>query len=907
MGFLLKRTGGEDFPDHLKMLISGSPKGGKALRNDQRVLTPRGWIPISDIKVGDAVIGSNGRPTQVVGVFPQGVRPMYEVVTDDGQTVFADAEHVWTVCPHSHPQRNVTTIEVAKHLATNKRFAYLPMVEPIATSSGDLDIDPYLLGLLLGDGGFTHQGRGSGTTRFHKPEPELHRAIQRILPEAKLSWNAEMNALTISDAYRGGSTGKLVTTLISLGLWGHKSEEKFIPEVYKWASADERFALIQGLMDTDGGMNGKSAAFYTSSPQLRDDFVDVVRSLGGVATVRTKLEPHYSYKGEDRIGRPAYNISVRLPEEFGAPFRLGRKIAAWSNGARKRPPTRRIVSVRQVDDAEATCIKVAAEDGLFVTEGYVVTHNTSFIGTVPNIIVADTEPHANNLQSIAHLNVPYLAIHGTADLQQLLTVLRDDTLRAKVAEQAGMPKVEAVAIDTLDTLQQIMKNERLKEVRRTQFQRDDWGWLKEEMTQLVKSFTELPMHVLFTVHTKTIQIGDENDGRTIMRPGLEGAIAESIAGMVGYSLLAFRRQEIRSDGSPYTKYWLRAEGDENYDYLGNRTAGRLPDVIEPSFAAVHKAAMQGRQIAQQQTPTPIQVTGAQAQAVAAEPAPAAEEAQASTPPTSVPAAPTAAPPVTPSDDSNEPINDTALPHVAKVFEELGMAFPEAFVRQMTMKQARDLVRMWRAIQGDHADGRVEDPKKEMIGYLEALLPTPTPAPAAVPQADTPVEQATPAASSEPSTPPAQTTPIADPNGTIPQILAYVDGDAERAQEIYDAESEKPKPRLTLINALIELGAQPEPVMPELPEEVAEPVDTAPASSAPEPADQGTGDPTVMAKAEETVYRILGGVPVDENGTVKPCEQCGNPVDDTDIAQLAKTRFQRWLCTDDYVAATKAPK
>ena len=227
---------------------------------------------------------------------------------------------------------------------------------------------------------------------------------------------------------------------------------------------------------------------------------------------------------------------------------------------------------------------------------------TTLLGTVPNIVIADTEPHANNLQSIAHKNLPYVTVNSSADLQRLLLVLGDDAMRAKAATQLSMPEIEAVGIDTIDTLQQILKKERLRETHQSQFLRDDWGWLKDEMISILRAFTALPLHVFFVVHTKTHELGQGDDARTVVLPGLQGAIAEEIAGMVGYSLLSFRKGEIRPDGSPYTKYWLRAEGDETYEYLGNRAAGQLPDVIEPSFAAIYDAAVSGRKAIQ----TPVQ-------------------------------------------------------------------------------------------------------------------------------------------------------------------------------------------------------------------------------------------------------------------------------------------------------------
>ena len=220
---------------------------------------------------------------------------------------------------------------------------------------------------------------------------------------------------------------------------------------------------------------------------------------------------------------------------------------------------------------------------------------TTLLGTVPNILVLDTEPHANNLESIAHKDVPYVTITNSDDLRQVAMVLGNDSLRKQLAQNTyGIPDIGAVAIDTLDTLQKILKAERLKENRSTQFLRDDWGWLKTEMEKIVEMFTSLPMHVFFMVHTKTQEMGKGDDAYTTVLPGLEGAIAQSIAGMVGYSLLSFRKEEMKPDGTVYTKYWLRTEGDRVHEFLGTRTAGKLPTIIAPDKTTIYNTVMANR-------------------------------------------------------------------------------------------------------------------------------------------------------------------------------------------------------------------------------------------------------------------------------------------------------------------------
>ena len=516
---------------------------------------------------------------------------------------------------------------------------------------------------------------------------------------------------------------------------------------------------------------------------------------------------------------------------------------------------------------------------------------TSFLGTVPNILILDTEPFANNLQSVAHLNIPYATITGSADLEQIKLILGEKSLRAQLAESLGMEKIEAVAIDTMDTLQGILKRERMKELHQVKFLRDDWGWLKETMIGIVASFTALPLHVFFTAHTKTKDIGTEQDGRTIVLPGLEGAIAESIAGMVGYSLLNFRKQEVLPDGKAKTSYYLRAEGDETYGFLGNRAAGRLPDIIEPHFKTLLQYAVAGReaipapvqplvQIAVTKAATVTNVTNVTNAVVAGgTPAPAGVIPTQRTASTAAESAPAHV--ALPADA--EPVNPTALPHVKKVYDALGLAFPEALVMTKTLGEARMVVKLWKAIQEDATQGKTtpgSTPQQEMTDNLKAMGFL--------------VGEATPVAA------PAAVSPKID--GTIEQVLAYVGDDLGRAQEAYDLESAKEKPRNSLTDKLFTKGAKVHP--DRTPDAVQTPVEI-PATPAVTPRLTVADAITTAVPAVSAIQAGLGGEVISEEVTGDaPCEQCNNPVDDLDIAALSKTRFGRWLCVNDYIQATK---
>lgn len=552
---------------------------------------------------------------------------------------------------------------------------------------------------------------------------------------------------------------------------------------------------------------------------------------------------------------------------------------------------------------------------------------TTLLGTVPNILVLDTEPHANNLDSIAHLDLPYATITNTEDLRHILMILGNDSLRKQMAQGTyGIPDIGAVAIDTLDTLQKLMKTERMKEQKSSQFLRDDWGWLKTEMENLVQAFTALPMHVFFMVHVKTQEIGKGDDAYSTVLPGLEGSIAQSIAGMVGYSLLSFRTEEIAPDGKTFTKYWLRTEGDRTHDFLGTRTAGRLPSVIEPDMAAIYRAVMAGRPKKPAQppaaaTPPPASpandpaVTPPAAEEVAQNPSQAPEVATevqtrvgtgepagegTAAPADGTPAVADNTPPPAEKPAADEPMTPAAMGHVKRVYEAVNVAFPMELVEAKTVGEARDLVKYWRAIQQDAQEGKGQPgktPVEEMVEVMGSL-------------------GWIPAEGAEPPAPAKVIEPKVD--GTIEEVQAYITGlgdgvDLERVQEAYDLESMKgDQARATLMKKLEGYGAKPSPEPTpdvqtdvETPAEAVTPETPAADTSSTESTEKADREAARDAEAVKAVEEGLGGEVIEEG--INPdalCEVCGKKVDDLDLAELGMKRFNKMLCVSDYVAHQK---
>jgi replicative DNA helicase len=161
-----------------------------------------------------------------------------------------------------------------------------------------------------------------------------------------------------------------------LGLWGIPSQQKFIPEVYVTASRGVRLELLSGLMDTDGWVEKwGSARFCSTSERLARDVADLVRSLGGWCSVRARRTT-YAYGGTTKTGRPAFVCNIHHPEPKTM-FQLTVKRArALTAPRRRRRPV--FATVERVRTAEAQCIAVTHPSGLYITDEYVVTHNTAF-------------------------------------------------------------------------------------------------------------------------------------------------------------------------------------------------------------------------------------------------------------------------------------------------------------------------------------------------------------------------------------------------------------------------------------------------------------------------------------------------------------------------------------------------
>jgi phosphate starvation-inducible protein PhoH and related proteins len=328
----------------------------------------------------------------VLGVYPQGRREVFRVRAQDGASTLCCGEHLWAVATRDDrrrgkPVRVLETREMIGQLrAAHAHRFELPLVsQPVEFPAQDVPMDPYALGLLLGDGCMTT----STTPSFTTADPELASALELALDSIELRRKSEVDyVLRHTAGYRGSRGGVIVSNPVTvvlrqLDLAGTRSNTKFVPDRYLHNSSDVRLAVLQGLLDTDGGPVTQRdrtcrIQYGTSSARLRDNVVFLVRSLGGVAYWRTRVaagrRPGRAGGRDVHHRSDAFILDIRLPEGID-PFRLARKREVYRRFGGGRP-MRFIDRIEPAGEQETLCIQVAAADSLYVTDDFLVTHNT---------------------------------------------------------------------------------------------------------------------------------------------------------------------------------------------------------------------------------------------------------------------------------------------------------------------------------------------------------------------------------------------------------------------------------------------------------------------------------------------------------------------------------------------------
>lgn len=332
-----------------------------------KVLTPHGWKQMGELKIGDTICGTHGTYQTVLGTYDKGVMDLYEVKLADGnstsRSVLCSANHLWEVYTYWGKRVLLTTQELldrgVKRKSGGANFFIMPTVVNFEEIN-PLPLDPYLLGVLLGDGSLS---------KAHEIEISVGLNQMGILNKLVLPEGVYLRTKTydsknyikgtLSGSLRRGKSPQGYKSIIKgkledLGLLGTKSHSKFIPKIYMFSSVESRRKLLQGIIDTDGHINSRGLfEFSTVSKQMHLDFIELCRSLG-LSTC--------SYKISRKFSKGSYNSKdiYRTVQLKGNKFGL------------------KIKSVEKLNEkTEMMCIKVSNQDHLYITNDYITTHNTT--------------------------------------------------------------------------------------------------------------------------------------------------------------------------------------------------------------------------------------------------------------------------------------------------------------------------------------------------------------------------------------------------------------------------------------------------------------------------------------------------------------------------------------------------
>lgn len=316
-------------------LVLGTTGAGKALPLNAEVHTPSGWKKMGDLKINDLVSTPDGEEARVVGYYPQGEIDICKITFYDGRSAEACPEHLWEVYTEQFDGesesktsvRLMRTKEISSLLNDGNTVLKIRLPEPVEKPEAELPIDPYLLGGMISSG------------------------------VMQVGFHSELD---------------------EIGLLNVSAHELFIPYPYKNGSVIQRQEVIRGLMDVSGTFDTQSgvAYFSSASEHLARDFQEIVWSLGGMATIKSTA---------DGANEWIVEAVHKTPVLFFSALGVTKKSGGWHQC--EQGLKLQIMSVEVVRTDEAACILIDHPEHLFITNNYVVTHNTeALLGFAANAV-----------------------------------------------------------------------------------------------------------------------------------------------------------------------------------------------------------------------------------------------------------------------------------------------------------------------------------------------------------------------------------------------------------------------------------------------------------------------------------------------------------------------------------------
>lgn len=366
-------------------ICSGSAGTGKAQPKNIEIPTPVGVKKFGDLVIGDYVFDRNGKKTKIIDIFEQGVIENYKVIFTDGRVTYCNGEHLWSFYNKKNKKLVTKTLNEIKDKPLyrvdkrgHKEYIYqIPVNCAVEYDEREYIISPYVFGAFLGDGCCLNKKLTMSSSDIE--------IIERIFNEIGAYSYERESTKNYNWIFRFKETeGKGKKSIIQTyeffkgfeDFIMQPSDKKHIPDIYKYGSVTQRQELLSGLFDTDGCVDVKGRVRYsTVSKQLADDVKEICNSLGYIVTESKEVRNKYK-------NGVAYNLNIQCKlEEKLKLFHLQRKlnnvkIALSENKKRYQKKSIGIKSVEFVGKEDMRCILVDNDEHLYLTNDYIVTHNT---------------------------------------------------------------------------------------------------------------------------------------------------------------------------------------------------------------------------------------------------------------------------------------------------------------------------------------------------------------------------------------------------------------------------------------------------------------------------------------------------------------------------------------------------
>lgn len=326
-------------PEGSWVTCSGHPKSGKEQPVSALVYTPSGPKPIGEILVGESICTPDGKHAKVLAVYPQGIKDVYRITFSDNTYAECGLEHLWAIKTKDHKDfvvRQLKDFIDDLYYPSNKVPKYsIPITQPVLFNETKKEISPYFMGVLLGCGNF---GKVIHAQIKNWSEIDAEFSVEDL---KFFKFNESTNDLLVS----------CPMYFTKLGLTYKSNNKKFIPKRYLYDNVYNRVRLLSGILKVAGHVNKENSLIITvSSKQFAEDICSLVQSLGGLA----------NYGVHNNRGSTRYVCTL--------------KIKIFQD--RKNNFERKIVSVKKVRKEECVCITVDTPEGLYLTNNFIVTHNT---------------------------------------------------------------------------------------------------------------------------------------------------------------------------------------------------------------------------------------------------------------------------------------------------------------------------------------------------------------------------------------------------------------------------------------------------------------------------------------------------------------------------------------------------